>query len=60
MVERKDCKPGTPMPALPTGESRHPGEVWTHHDVVETSDGDRYVWYKCLTCGHHFSIDFGD
>ncbi len=33
---------------------------WIHDDVEETGETETTVFFKCLNCGHHFSVYLGD
>lgn len=57
---KKTCSKDNPMPIEEGDKAVQNGITWLHEDVSEIEDLDRFVMYKCNSCGYIFTVDFGD
>lgn len=55
-----ECTKENPMDINIADKVHQLKQHWTHKDVVEVEDYERFVSYRCLNCGHQFMVDFGD
>lgn len=62
-IDHRDCTKDFPMPLELGDKAREMGVVWHHDNIVCLDEDDvceRFVPYKCLSCGYEWFADLGD